>query len=118
MTHGYDDVITLLLLVGTMDEIIGAPLLKALIWVIPVVFGAGGVYASFTRASTDVARVEASLAKSQQLVSDHVGAAFGHVAARDRIIKIERNQEQIIERQQRAGESIAAICQATGANCR
>ncbi len=101
-----------------MDDMISSPLTKALIWLVPVIFGAGGVYASLQRAGADVERIEKVSKANEKLVQTHTAAAFGHEGAKERIKKIETNQQQIITRQQRAGENIAAICEATKANCR
>lgn len=101
-----------------MDELIGSTLAKAVLWLVPVIFGAGGMYASFQRTGADVAKMEATIEANEKSLEDHVGATFGHSGARERVIKIETNQQQIMVRQQRAAENIAAICQATGASCR
>ena len=85
--------------------------IKVLVWLIPVVFGAGGVYAHVSRASADVADVRAE-------ISAHTKEGVGHTATQVRLDRIETNQAQILTQQRRTAESVAAICQATGANCK
>lgn len=101
-----------------MDDMITSPVAKVVIWLVPVIFGAGGVYASLQRTGTELTKVAAAADTIEKRLNDHTSSAFGHDAARDRVVKIETNQQQIIVRQQRAAENIAAICQATGASCR
>lgn len=92
--------------------------LKVVIWSIPVVFGAGGIYASIAHSSSDLSSVKADLTQVKKDVSDHTKAGVGHEATRSRLDRIETGQIRIISRQQVQSENIAAICQATNARCK
>ena len=101
-----------------MDDMLSSPRAKAILWLLPFIFGAGGVYASLQRTGVELAKVEQVVDTNEKRLNGHLASGFGHDGARERVIKIETNQQQIIVRQQRAAENIAAICQATGASCR
>ena len=94
------------------------PYIKILVWSIPVVFGAGGFYAAAQGTSDKVAAIEGRVKESEKLLSDHTIKGVAHSGTRARLDQFEKNQQQILERQQRAVSNIAAICQATGAQCR
>lgn len=85
--------------------------MKVLVWLIPVIFGAGGVYAHVSRASADITEVNKSL-------DAHLKKGVGHTATQVRLDQMEKNQTQIISEQKSNAENIAAICQATGAKCK
>lgn len=84
---------------------------KILVWLIPVIFGAGGVYAHVNRASADADSVK-------KTVIEHTQKGVGHTATQVRLDQMEKNQARILSEQKSNGENIAAICQATGAKCR
>jgi len=84
---------------------------KVLVWLIPVIFGAGGVYAHVARSSSDVSEV-------RKEVTAHTKEGVGHTGTQVRLDKIETNQTQILTEQRSNAENIAAICQATGAKCK
>ncbi len=90
---------------------------KVLVWIIPVVFGAGGIVMSLNRAVSDVAEVEAAIERLKEDVVDHARDGVGHPGTRARLKRIETNQQQIIDRQQETFQSLGAICSATGARC-
>lgn len=85
--------------------------MKILVWLIPVIFGAGGVYAHVSRASADADSV-------RKTVLEHTQKGVGHTATQVRLDQMEKNQTQIISEQRSNAENIAAICQATGAKCK
>lgn len=83
---------------------------KMMVWLIPVIFGAGGVYAHVSRASADASEV-------RRVVQEHK-EGVGHPVTAVRLDRIETNQNQMLIEQKKNAANIAAICQATGANCR
>lgn len=89
---------------------------KVLVWCIPVIFGAGGMYASVSHSKDGVAEVKLNLQKLDQAQSDHK-SNVGHSVTEARLNKIEENQTSILIRQQKVGENVSAICQVTGAKC-
>ena len=91
--------------------------LKALVWSIPVIFGAGGLISTVSGAMADVEKLTAD-------VEDHVELP-AHPITAERLVSLEEGQTLLIEEQQKFQDAqqvqainIAAICQATGANCR
>lgn len=91
---------------------------KVLVWLIPVVFGAGGIYTSVARSQDDIDMIKKDLVATKAEVADHTKAGVGHLGTKTRLKQIEKGQEKIITRQQIQSENIAAICQATKANCK
>ena len=94
------------------------PYIKVLVWLIPVIFGAGGLYASAAGTADKVTQIEARVMAVDKALDDHSRQGVGHSGTGARLSQIERNQIQFMERQERATRNIAAICQATGANCK
>jgi hypothetical protein len=91
---------------------------KVLIWLIPVVFGAGGVYASLSQANTDIRKAKAEVAEARIEVRAHVAEGVGHPVTAVKLEQIETNQRQIMKEQRSNASNLAAICQATGAQCK
>ena len=91
---------------------------KILVWCIPVIFGAGGVYASFSRTTADVKTIQKEVGSVKQQVSEHEKRGVGHSGTKARLKRIERNQTAIMTRQQAAGENLSAICTKIGADCK
>ena len=90
--------------------------LKVLVWCIPVIFGAGGIYASVVHSKDAVAEVKADVKQLEVSQATH-RSTVGHAVTESRLSQIEENQKSILVRQQQVGENVSAICQATGAKC-
>ena len=84
--------------------------LKAAIWVLPVLFGAGALYQTVLGSSADVVEVEARLEAHEDLKA--------HPVTEERIDTILTEQRDIRDEQKVQGQNLAAICSATGANCK
>jgi len=88
--------------------------MKVLVWVIPVVFGAGGFYALITSTSAstshDLAEVRVELDEHKELKA--------HPVTEERIDTILTEQRAVRAEQKEQAENISAICQATGARCK
>ena len=88
--------------------------LKVALWLVPMVFAAGGFWAlthSNTEAlSEDVAHARAAIEAHEDLRA--------HPVTEQRLETIVTEQRAVRSEQARQGENIAAICQATGASCR
>ena len=91
---------------------------KVLVWAIPVVFGAGGIYASVSQSKAEVRDLKKGLELIKDEVSSHKNEGVGHQSTKTRLHRIEAGQIRIITRQQIQSENIAAICQATKARCK
>jgi|GEM_PF-5902419 len=89
-------------------------LVKAIIWSIPIIFGAGGFYAFITSntisLTNDVAEVQIGLSEHKELKA--------HPVTEERIDTILTEQRAVRAEQKEQGENIAAICAATGARCK
>ena len=99
-------------------------IVKGIFWLVPVIFGAGGVYANISSAQEKVATVEKRLENVESKFEIHDKMPAHPVTAKE-IKTIKRQQREILVEQRamrgdqrRAGENLSAICQATGANCR
>ena len=90
--------------------------LKILVWCVPVIFGAGGIYASVIHTSKEISAMKSDVKRIDTNHADHK-STVGHPVTETRLSQIETNQKSILVRQQRLGENISAICQATGAKC-
>ena len=88
--------------------------LKALLWLVPVVFGAGGFYAMMT---SNTAQVTQSVAEIQVELEEHTQLK-AHPVTEERISTILTEQRVVRAEQKDQGENIAAICAATGARCK
>jgi len=87
-----------------------ATLLKVALWCIPVLFGLGAMYQTMVGSSVDVATVVADLDSHESLDSHPVtGAKLETIVVEQRALRDDVAEQAI---------SIAAICQATGAQCR
>ena len=82
--------------------------MKTLLWVIPVVFGAGGFYVLMTSTSAQLVHE----------VAEVQGEIEEHTKLKERIDTILTEQRAIRSEQADQAQSLAAICQATGARCR
>jgi hypothetical protein len=92
---------------GRLDP---ATALKVAIWCIPVLFGLGAMYQTMLGSSADVATVVAGLDKHESLDSHPVtGAKLEIIVVEQRALRDDVAEQAV---------SIAAICQATGAQCR
>lgn len=88
--------------------------MKTLLWVIPVVFGAGGFYVLMTSTSAQLVH---EVAEVQGEIEEHTKLK-AHPVTEERIDTILTEQRAIRSEQADQAQSLAAICQATGARCR
>lgn len=84
--------------------------LKIALWAIPVLFGMGAMYQTVLGSSSDVHEVEARLEAHEDLKA--------HPVTETRIDTILTEQRTIRDEQKVQGQNLAAICSATGANCK
>ena len=91
--------------------------LKGIVWLVPVVFGAGGVYSQTQLTVKQVKSVEQSVKRIESSLSLHEKKPQHETGAVEvKYIKI--NQAKMMTRQSRIIENLGAICQATNAQCR
>ncbi len=88
--------------------------LKALIWVVPIVFGAGGFYSMMVSSSAGLAE---DVSEVQEKIEAHEDLK-AHPVTEERLDVIVTEQRAVRAEQIEQGENLAAICQATGANCK
>lgn len=93
-------------------------IVKIIFWCIPVIFGAGAIYSTSNRAMADAQKVYADAVRIESNLEDHMREAIGHSGTAEKLAQIEKHQAQILEDQKINGQNLAAICQATGANCK
>ena len=91
--------------------------IKLIIWVITVVFLAGGGWFSLQDVSTDVAKIQETLDEQESSITIHL-ASDGHVGGTDRMKRIEVAHTEMREDIRSMMVNQSAICQATGARCR
>ena len=91
--------------------------LKIALWSVPVLFGLGSFHQTVLGSSADVAEIESRLEAHEVLTA--------HPVTELRVSRSEEQSEQILteQRAMRAeqsdqAQSLAAICQATGARCK
>tara|TARA_R110001599_G_scaffold157020_2_gene343030 strand:+ start:268 stop:561 length:294 start_codon:yes stop_codon:yes gene_type:complete len=90
---------------------------KGIIWLVPVIFGAGGVYSQTQSTVKQVKSVEQSVKRIESSLSLHEKKPQHETGAVEvKYIKI--NQSKMMKRQSRIIENLGAICQATNAKCR
>lgn len=99
-------------------------LIKAAVWIVPVIFGAGGVYANLSTSKAAVAKIEKKIEKIESAVSEHEKVPQHPVGARE-LKGVKRAQREMLAEQKairrdqvRVFENISAICQATNARCK
>ena len=90
---------------------------KLVIWVITLIFLAGGAWWSLSDVSADVSKIQETLDGQESELTIHV-AADGHTAGEGRIEKIEASQDEMGKDIKSLMTNQSAICQATGARCR
>lgn len=90
---------------------------KLVIWVVTVIFLAGGGWWSLQDVSADVSKIQETLDSQESELTIHV-ASDGHIAGESRIEKIEANQDEMGKDIKSLMTNQSAICQATGARCR
>jgi len=91
--------------------------LKGIIWLVPVIFGAGGVYTQTQSTKSQLKSVEASVKSLEGSLIVHEKKAQ-HEAGEIEVQYLKTNQSKMMKRQNRIIESLGAICQATNARCR
>ena len=90
---------------------------KLVIWIVTVIFLAGGGWWSLQDVSADVSKIQDTLDGQESELTVHV-AADGHAAGEGRIEKIEAKQDEMGRDIKSLMTNQSAICQATGARCR
>tara|TARA_R110002012_G_scaffold302689_1_gene504018 strand:+ start:73 stop:363 length:291 start_codon:yes stop_codon:yes gene_type:complete len=90
---------------------------KLVIWLVTVVFLAGGGWWHLEAMSSDVTKIQDTLDTQQSELTIHV-AAEGHTSGETRIEKIETQQNEMSRDLKTLMTNQSAICQATGARCR
>ena len=93
-------------------------IVKIIFWCIPVIFGAGAIYSTSNRAMADSQKLRADVVRIESSVDKHLIEAIGHSGTAEKLAQIEKHQAQILKDQKINGQNLAAICQATGANCK
>ena len=84
--------------------------LKIALWSVPVLFGMGSLFQTVLGSTADVVDVETRLEAHEDLKA--------HPVTEERIDTILTEQRAVRAEQIEQGENLAAICQATGANCK
>jgi hypothetical protein len=84
--------------------------LKIALWSVPMLFGMGALYQTVLGSSADVVEVESRLEAHEDLKA--------HPVTEERLDTIVTEQRAVRAEQIQQGENLAAICQATGANCK
>jgi len=87
--------------------------LKIALWIVPIIFSAGGFWALSQSSAGQAADRLDSLAED---VAAHQ-ALKAHPISEERINTILTEQRAVRAEQKEQGEAIAAICAATGARC-
>ena len=90
---------------------------KLVIWIVTVIFLAGGGWYTLSDVSADVAQIQETLDTQQSELTIHV-ASDGHTAGESRIEKLEAKQDEMGKDIKSLMTNQSAICQATGARCR
>ena len=90
---------------------------KLIIWLVSVVFLAGGGWWHLEAMSADVSKIQETLDTQQSELTIHV-AADGHTSGESRIEKLEAKQDEMGRDIKSLMTNQSAICQATGARCR
>ena len=88
--------------------------LKSLLWLVPVVFGAGGFYTMMSSTSTQLTQ---EVAEIQVEVEEHVQLE-AHPVTKARLEVLVTEQREMRSDLKTQSSNLAAICQATGARCR
>ena len=88
--------------------------LKALLWAVPVIFGAGGFYTMMSSTSTQLTH---EVAEIQVEVQEHIQLE-AHPVTKARLDVLVTEQREMRSDLKSQAASLAAICQATGAQCR
>jgi len=91
--------------------------IKLAIWVVTVIFLAGGGWWNLQTVSKDVTKIQTTLDEQESSITIHV-ASEGHAGGTDRMKRIEAAHIEMREDIRSLMVSQAAICQATGARCR
>ncbi len=91
--------------------------IKLAIWVVTVIFLAGGGWWNLQTMSKDVTKIQTTLDEQESSITIHV-ASEGHEGGTDRMKRIEVAHTEMREDIRSLMVSQSAICQATGARCR
>lgn len=92
---------------------------KFIIWLLPIIFVAGGLY-KMIESSAEAATLAIDKVQEADIASarEHSRIDQNDAAMTRRIELVEKTQSDILTEQRRQGENISAICQATNARCR
>ena len=98
-------------------------MVKALVWSIPVIFGAGALVQTVTSDDASLSSLEAKLESTEEDLHAH-GALPGHPVSMTQIDHLATQQDEMMTEQRamrteqhNMAMDLAAICQATGADC-
>ena len=91
--------------------------LKIALWSIPVLFGLGSFHQVVLGSSADVAKIEARLG-AHEVLAAHPVTELRVSRSEEQIQQILTEQRAMMAEQSDQAESLAAICQATGARCK
>ena len=91
--------------------------LKIALWCVPVLFGAGALYNTVLGSSADVSEVQEKIEAHEDLKA-HPVTEERITQTEEQITEILTEQRAVRAEQIEQGENLAAICQATGANCK
>jgi hypothetical protein len=90
---------------------------KLVIWLVTVVFLAGGGWWHLEAMSADVTKIQETLDTQQSELTIHV-AAEGHTSGETGLRKLRPKQNEMSRDLKTLMTNQSAICQATGARCR
>ena len=92
-------------------------LVKALVWLVPILFAMGLFYGQTKDAAATVAEVQKNFREHEKLSSHPVGAEKLNDLEKQNTMLL-HEQKMMRKQMRRAAENISAICQATKANCK
>ena len=90
---------------------------KLVVWIVTVVFIAGGGWWSLQAMGKDVSKIQTTLDEQESSITIHL-ASEGHEAGAERMQRIEAAHLEVQEDIRSMMVNQSAICQATGARCR
>lgn len=97
--------------------------MKILVWSVPVIFGAGALVQEVSEDTSNIGALQSKVEAHERALADH-SSLSGHAVTQTQIEHLTGQQDKMIteQREMRAEQraiavDLAAICQATGANC-
>lgn len=96
---------------------------KGLVWAIPVIFGAGALVQMVSSDTASIGDLQEQVDAQEKALADH-SSLSGHAVSQTQIQHLTDQQDEMLvdqramrEEQRDMALDLAAICQATGANC-